>query len=198
MFNDEQRVSLVVNNAGIMKNQKLFDTPPDLIEAMLKTNISPYVYMTKYALQHFEKNGESHSKKNGLIYISSSVSFVGFKFFGPYSSTKMHNDRLASLVGKSCNKSTVFGDLVDVQSVHPSAVTSNLNDFMKTPDACTPEECANGALATFGIQKKTCGAFKHTFVTNSVIPFVVPFPQLTKMLADHISSDPHVVLKIEN
>ena len=53
MFKGDQRVSLVVNNAGIMKNQKLFDLPPDLMETMIKTNVHPYVYMTKYALNHF-------------------------------------------------------------------------------------------------------------------------------------------------
>jgi len=53
LFNEQQRTSIVVNNAGIMKNQKFLETDPALIEAMIKTNVHPYVYMTKYALQHF-------------------------------------------------------------------------------------------------------------------------------------------------
>ena len=63
---------------------------------------------------------------------------MGGPLFGPYAGTKMHNDRLAGCVGKICNKSTVFDDLVTVQSVHPGAVTTNLNKFMDTPDASTP------------------------------------------------------------
>jgi short-subunit dehydrogenase len=89
---------------------------------MLKTNVHPYVYMTKYALQHFENQSQFHKHKNAMIYLSSGVSEVAVPYFGPYSGTKMHNDRLASTVGKLCRKSTAFGDLVDIQSVHPGGV----------------------------------------------------------------------------
>ena len=50
LFNERERTSIVVNNAGIMKNQNLLQTDPALLEAMIKTNVHPYVYLTKYAL----------------------------------------------------------------------------------------------------------------------------------------------------
>ena len=80
----------------------------------MKTNIRPSVYMTKYAMQHFERTSTSHSKKNGLLYTSAALSYVGLPYFGPYSTTKMFTDRLASVIGKASRKSTVFDDLVDV------------------------------------------------------------------------------------
>ena len=42
-----------MNNAGIMKNKMFLETDPALLEDMIKTNVHPYVLMTKYALLHF-------------------------------------------------------------------------------------------------------------------------------------------------
>jgi hypothetical protein len=70
--------------------------------------------MTKYAMRHFEKTSTSHSKKNGLLYTSAALSYIGLPYFGPYSTTKMFEHRLASHIGEACRKSTVFDDLVDV------------------------------------------------------------------------------------
>ena len=36
-----------------MRNQLLFQQDPAQIEEKIKTDVHPYVYMTRYALQHF-------------------------------------------------------------------------------------------------------------------------------------------------
>ena len=46
----DQRTTIVINNAGIMKNKHLLKLDPALIESTIKTNVHPYVYMSKYAL----------------------------------------------------------------------------------------------------------------------------------------------------
>ena len=56
LFKEDARTTIVINNAGIMRNNKLLDTSPAKLELMIKTNVHPYVYMTKYALLHFMKN----------------------------------------------------------------------------------------------------------------------------------------------
>ena len=50
LFCESKRTSIVINNAGIMKNRIFFDQDPQLLEDMIKTNVHPYVYMTKYAI----------------------------------------------------------------------------------------------------------------------------------------------------
>ena len=50
LFTKDQRTTIVVNNAGIMKNKLLLKIDPALLESMIKTNVHPYVYMSKYAL----------------------------------------------------------------------------------------------------------------------------------------------------
>jgi hypothetical protein len=108
----------------------------------------------------------------------------------------MHNDRLSALVGNLTNKSATFSDLVEVQSVHPGIVTSNLNNFTVSPDAVTADDCAAGSLASFGSQKKTMGAIKHTIMMNTILPLLEPFPVVKKMLGKEFLKDPNVVIPV--
>ena len=55
LFNNDQATSIVISNAGIMHNSRFLETDPARIEAMIKTNVHPQIYLTKYAMQHFEK-----------------------------------------------------------------------------------------------------------------------------------------------
>lgn len=149
LFNERERTSIVVNNAGIMKNQNLLQTDPALLEAMIKTNVHPYVYLTKYALQHFSQNAASHQHKTALLYTSSTAAQVDFPLMSSYSGTKTHNVVFANLIRKYASKSLTFTDMLRVQTLHPATVTSNLNNFRtgKTaPDAVMPDECARGSL----------------------------------------------------
>ena len=74
-----------------MKNKLLLKTDPALLEAMIKTNVHPYVYMSKYALQHFSENRDSHSHKNAMLFTSSMAAFVYLPNHATYSGTKTHN-----------------------------------------------------------------------------------------------------------
>ena len=53
LFNSSKNTSIVISNAGIMKNRKFLETSPETIEAMIKTNFHPQIYLTKYAIKHF-------------------------------------------------------------------------------------------------------------------------------------------------
>ena len=53
LFSKEELTSIVVNNAGIMKNKMFLETDPALLEMQIETNVHPYIYMTKYAVRHF-------------------------------------------------------------------------------------------------------------------------------------------------
>ena len=98
LFNEKERVAIVVNNAGIMKNQKLLQMDPNDLERMIKTNVHPYIYMTKYALPHFISNADSQSHRNAMIYVSSSFAYFQAPFVGPYCGTKIHNLFFANMI----------------------------------------------------------------------------------------------------
>ena len=69
-----------------------------MLELMTKTNVHPYIYMTKYALRHFIEHAGEHNHRTALTYVSSTAAWMDGKFFGPYCGTKTHNLVLANLV----------------------------------------------------------------------------------------------------
>ena len=111
-----------------------------MVEAQIKTNVHPYVYMTKYALQHFEANAALHTHRNLMVYISSLAALSDLTYFSHYAGTKTFGHRLANAVRSATKRSSVFGDMLQVQSVHPATVVTALNHFNgKADDAATTE-----------------------------------------------------------
>ena len=97
-----------------MKNKLLLEQDPAKLEAMIKTNVHPYVFMSKYALLHFRSNLEKHDHKNALLYTSSMAAFCWMPNTAVYSGTKAHNFYLGKLVSKAAKKSSTTRDLLDV------------------------------------------------------------------------------------
>lgn len=109
-----------------MKNKLLLDQDPAKLEAMIKTNVHPYVYMSKYAILHFRANMSQHSNKNALLYTSSCSAFWWMPNTAVYAGTKAHNYYLGALVSQAARKSTTTSDLIDVQTLHPAGVSTDL------------------------------------------------------------------------
>lgn len=84
-----------MNNAGIMKNKHFLKTDPALLEAVIKTNVTPYVLLTKYAMRHFLAQSENHKHKNALTYTSSSLACCSIPNISIYSGTKTFNSVFA-------------------------------------------------------------------------------------------------------
>ena len=81
-----------------MRNQFLLQQDPAHLEAMIKTNVHPYVYITKYALLHFKQKASEHSHKNAISYVSSTNAWTDSTYFATYAGTKTHNWVLSRLV----------------------------------------------------------------------------------------------------
>ena len=64
---DAGKHSIIINNAGIYDRQKFFEVPLERIEDLIRTNVHPYVLLTKYATMHFREHKDSHNHKNALI-----------------------------------------------------------------------------------------------------------------------------------
>ena len=65
---------------------------------MIQTNVNPYVYMSKYAINHFKKHSKKHNHLNALTYVSSSAAFAAPPYMGAYMATKAHNYVIANMV----------------------------------------------------------------------------------------------------
>lgn len=57
----------MINNAGIIDREKFFDVPLAKIEALIKTNVHPYVLLAKYATMHFKQHKDEHKHKDALV-----------------------------------------------------------------------------------------------------------------------------------
>ena len=148
-----------------MKNQKLLQSDPADVAAVIRTNVHPYVYMTKYALKHFKEKRGKHGHKNALIYTSSITAWISFPFFSIYSSTKLHNSILASLSNRYVSKSEDLKGLVSIQAVHPSLVATKLVKGKTDPTCVTTSQCTQGALSDLPTESVTCGAPLHTLLS---------------------------------
>ena len=72
---------------------------------MIKTNVHPYVYMSKYAMQHFAANSDKHSHKNALLFTSSTACWFTGPNMSVYCGTKTHNWFFARMLDKAMKKS---------------------------------------------------------------------------------------------
>ena len=72
-----------------------------MFEASIKTNVHPYIYMTKYAILHFlnfKDTATSDQHKFAMTFTSSMAAFVRIPNFGVYGGTKNHNFVLGKLI----------------------------------------------------------------------------------------------------
>ena len=114
LFNDVQPTSIVINNAGIMKNRFFLKTDPALLEAMIKTNCHPFIYMAKYATLHFQGNKDKHLHQNAMLFTSSMAAHASMANMACYAGTKVHNMVFAKCYAAAMKRSYTTGDLIQV------------------------------------------------------------------------------------
>ena len=103
----------MVSNAGVMYNKMFLDTEPALLEAMIKTNVHPQLYLSKYALQHFETTHQDYKFKKAIVYISSCIALFDMTTTAAYGGTKVSNRVFNDVMTRVANRSTIFKPLVD-------------------------------------------------------------------------------------
>jgi NAD(P)-dependent dehydrogenase (short-subunit alcohol dehydrogenase family) len=143
--------------------EKMLELDPLTLEQMLKTNVAPYVFLSKYALLHFKRTKDSHTRKNGLIFTSSILSRFSIPGIAGYSGTKLHNRLFSQRMLEACEKSSSLGGLIDVMTVHPSTTTTRMTRFTVAWNSSYPEETAYGAMSDMGSLSWTGGSLYHTF-----------------------------------
>ena len=119
-----------------MKNKLFLSIDPALLESMIKTNVHPYVYMAKYATRHFLELKDVTEHKFAMTFTSSLAAMVWMPNFAAYAGTKAHNYMLAKMLNQALFKSEKTRNLVDLQSLHPAGVSTNLNKFKRVEGQC--------------------------------------------------------------
>ena len=76
-------IDILINNAGFGMRKPLIDTPPDLFEAMMRTNYLGAVYCTRQVLPAMAKQRSGH-----IVNISSVSGIIGTPNMSGYCATK--------------------------------------------------------------------------------------------------------------
>ena len=180
-----------------MKNKLFFQIDPALLELQIKTNVHPYVYMTKYALLHFLNFKDTTDHKFAMTYTSSMAAFVRIPNFAEYGGTKNHNYMLGKLLNQTMKKNQATKDLVDIQTLHPAGVSTNLNKFTKLGgEIVSAESCARGSLSDLGNNTMhVFGALTHAALGNLLIPLAAWSPDFNKIKGFEMSKDANSVIQ---
>lgn len=189
LFNEQERTTIVVNNAGTLTNKPFFKLEPAIIEGMIKTNVVPYVLMSKYALLHFMRTRDSHTHRNAITFTSSMASCASLANTQVYTGTKTFNAVFANTLRMQAKKHPKLRDLLDVQSLHPAAVSTRL--VTRTGgDTVTPDACARGALCDLSANVlMSFGALEHTIIGRTVSQLTGWSPDLNKMVGNSRYAD---------
>lgn len=86
--------------------------------------------------------------------------------------------------------------MLDVQSLHPAGVSTNLNNFKKVGgDIVTADACARGSLCDLGTNvMNVFGAVEHTCL-GRVTPLIAWSPHVNKWAGNKRTHDKDVVIQ---
>ena len=132
-----------------------------------------------------------------MTFTSSIAAFFWMPNFAVYSGTKAHNAMLAKMLNQALFKSAKTNGLIDLQSLHPAGVSTNLNNFMKVGgDIVTAYACVKGSLSDLGQNKMNVfGATPHAVQGGLGLPLVNWSPHFQKQVGFKASKNPHIVMQ---
>lgn len=150
-------VSILINNAGYANIGPIEEEEYDELERMVKTNMGPYVYLTRSMLPRMLKR----EKKSGIIFTSSVSATITIPGVSTYGATKAFNDHFSQSLAYEVI------DKVDVLSFKPAGVASNMYKHKPSFGVLTPLVAANGALDALGRDVETYGHWRHVVSTKA-------------------------------
>jgi short-subunit dehydrogenase len=156
-----QQLRMIVNNAGVNDQKKVFELTPEEIEALLRVNIFSQVFMTKYA-----RSKMAGDRRNSVIHMSSIVGDLHLPFHAIYGGTKAFNRVFGKTFSSGWKTNTP-----DTLVVKPSLVSTGMTGYHKDPSGVEPEDVVRGIMRELGggggdlsvsqDYRETNGAFWH-------------------------------------
>ena len=98
-----------------------------------------------------------------------------------YAGTKVHNMVFATCYSKAVQRGSTLRGLIDVQSLHPAGVSTNLTKFKEVRgEIATSENVARGSLADLGSNsRRIFGALLHSAMGHAM-PLIAWSPYINK------------------
>lgn len=156
----DKDIAILVNNVGIGQGApgRVEHVQADILERLVKVNCIYPLLLSKHIIPLMKKR----KTPGAVVNLSSVTALMPIPFNATYAATKSFNRLLStSLSGE------LFDSQIDVLSVEPGFVASNMTQMKKGPLVCDPTECAKGALRQMGMME-ALPHWKHLLMLNGV------------------------------
>lgn len=104
-------IDILVNNAGAVRAGRLEAITEDEIRAMMEVDLIAPILLTREALPHLRKSGDSL-----IVNVTSAAALTGVPFYGTYAATKAGLARFGEALRRELK-----GEGIHVQTVYPVA-----------------------------------------------------------------------------
>lgn len=166
VINAEEEVSILVNNVGINHTESFATISENFLHDIIKINCTTQMILTR-RIMHRLLNRKDPNSKSAIINLSSVAGMRPLLYLSPYCATKAFNDFFSRSLHLE------FGDKVDIISLRPGYVVSNMSKLNKTGGFVIDRyDCAKGCLDKLGYVTETYGDRRHAVYARSF--FLLP------------------------
>lgn len=153
-------LAILVNNVGIGQGTAdyLENLPTARLEDMVTVNCTYPLLLTHKLLPIIKRR----QHPSAILNISSVTAHLHYPFGATYAATKAFNRSFSLSLSGECASSNI-----DVISVEPGWVATNMTQMSKGLLVCDPEECASGALQQLGYLS-AIPHWKHWIMLNGI------------------------------
>ena len=134
-------VGILVNNVGMSNIGYLHEIAPGRLLNEINVNCVPMTILSGMVIQRMLQR----EQRSAIINISSVAGQNPCPFISTYSATKAYNDFFSKSIGME------YDEKIDVLSVQPMFVESNLSKATRGFGVATRNQCAGAALKSLGL-----------------------------------------------
>jgi uncharacterized protein len=145
-FAADQRVDLLINNAGLGYLGAVADNPPERETEMAQLNMMAPVEMTRALLPGILKHAEAE-RRGGLIFVASAAAFIPIPLFATYAASKAFLLHYAEALAAELSETPV-----DVLALCPGATRTRFFERANVARANLPPMHEPDRVAREGLQ----------------------------------------------
>ena len=148
-------VSILVNNVGVSNIGYFHEIPEQRLWNEININVLPMTFLS-YGLVPVLLGRD---RRSAIINVSSVAAENPVPFISTYSATKAYNDCFSQSIQME------YADKIDVISLRPMYVESNMSKKEKSCTVASSNQCARATLSYLGIDYETNGYCMHRFLS---------------------------------
>jgi 17beta-estradiol 17-dehydrogenase / very-long-chain 3-oxoacyl-CoA reductase len=151
----QKDISIVISNAGITTFDAYQISSPKIVETICSLNATANCLLTAFFYDRLVKRAEAKNVKSALLFTASLAGYAHDGHQIMYSSTKAFLRFFTLSLSEEVDKN------VDILSVCPGLVSTNIIKFYDGPGSIDTSTCISGALKCLGQKTETNTSISH-------------------------------------